>query len=250
MTVGIISPMKEEIALLVELLDNVQEEKQRNITFYKGERNNHTCIVAWAADWGKVAISAVTQCMLDRYEIDHVILTGVAGAINEKLNVGDIIICTDTLQHDFQVAQGIIDMSVNTFEVSVRGKKIFQTDEKMRQLLHKAATEFVEKDHPSHQSFQELGKPVITYGRVLSGDQVISDDKLSAYLRKELDGDCVEMEGAAVAQVCEINDIPFSIFRIVSDKADHSMHIDFPGFVKNFGAFYTSNIVVKLLDMM
>ena len=155
------------------------------------------------------------QILADTFHADAIINTGIAGSLKNEINIGDIVLSTDAIQHDmdaqgFGYAPGVIPQ----MEVSD-----FQADEKLIELAKKCCAEVC----PDIQVFT---------GRVVSGDQFISDKKKKEWLSSQFEGLCAEMEGAAIAQAAYLNKVPFVILRAISDKADDSATMDYPTFEK------------------
>jgi adenosylhomocysteine nucleosidase len=209
--IGIIGAMKEEIALLLEQMEQVQISEKAKIQFLEGLFYNQKVVVC-KSGVGKVNAAAATQILIDTFGVDAIIFTGVAGAVDPLLNVGDIVIASELLQHDMDVtALGFPRGTIPFEEVSM-----FVTDDKLRQAAINASNELF----PGH----------VHIGRILSGDQFIASRDTVAKLRSELQGSCTEMEGAAVAQVCAMNNIPQVVIRSMSDKADGSAEVNFAQF--------------------
>jgi len=208
---ALIGAMKEEIDLLLEHMDNVTETTKAGITYREGSFYGKQVVVCMTGV-GKVNAAVCTQILIDRFGVEAVIFTGVAGALDPGLDIGDIVMSTECMQHDMDVTplgypRGVIpyaDMSV------------FPAD---AQLLRIAAVS-CEKLYPGR------GKQ----GRVLSGDQFVASREIVAMLHQELQGVCTEMEGASVAQVCAMNGVPYVVLRSMSDKADGSAHANFAEF--------------------
>jgi adenosylhomocysteine nucleosidase len=210
-TIGIMGAMQEEIELLLARLGNRLTEQHAGIAYHRGEFQGRK-VVLTRSGVGKVNAAVCTQILIDRYSVDAIIFTGVAGALDPALNIGDIVISTSSVQHDVDVtALGFPRGTIPYQEVS---------------------------DYPSDKALialaEEAGKKVYPgrclKGKVLSGDQFIADRAAVKGLYNELGGACTEMEGASVAQVCYMNDIPHVIIRSMSDKADGSAHVNFAEF--------------------
>ena len=162
---------------------------------------------------GKVNMAICTQILVNIYGVDMLINTGVAGGLYKDINVGDIVISSDALQHDFDVTGlGYKKSVIPGMETSV-----FTADTELVEMA-KEACEIV---NPEIQCF---------VGRVVTGDQFISDNGTKAALVKDYDGYCAEMEGASMAQVATLNKIPFVIIRAISDKADNSAPVAYETF--------------------
>ncbi|MCC3372959.1 5'-methylthioadenosine/adenosylhomocysteine nucleosidase [Cohnella sp. REN36] len=209
--IGIIGAMQEEIDLLLEHLEDTVEMKRSGIPYYTGSLNGKKVVIC-KSGVGKVNAAVCTQVLIDRFNAVQVIFTGVAGALDPVLDIGDIVISTSSMQHDVDVtplgfARGVIPyQNVSEWPADA--------------VLVKAAVEAGEKVFPGH----------CKTGKVLSGDQFIADRDVVRQLHEELGGTCTEMEGAAVAQVCALNEVPYVVIRSMSDKADGSADVNFAEF--------------------
>jgi adenosylhomocysteine nucleosidase len=213
MKIGIIGAMDEEIALYKEGMDLVREVGKAGITYYEGTWEGKD-VVLCKCGVGKVNASVCTQILIDAFAVDAVLFTGVAGALHPELEIGDIVVSTDCQHHDMDVtALGFPRGTIPFSDVS-----IFRADEKLIDAAVKASKQVTE------------GKTMT--GRILSGDQFIASRDTVRELHDTMKGACTEMEGAAVAQVCVMNDVPFVVIRSMSDKADGSAHVNFPEFTK------------------
>lgn len=230
MVIGIIGAMNEEIELMKEEMDIKSETKIASITFYSGTMGNHK-IVLCKSGVGKVNAALTTQILIDHFQTEKIIFTGVAGALDPSLNVGDIVISTSALQHDIDASplgfkRGEIPMFEHTSD--------FPADVSLIELATKAS--------------EQLNIQVIK-GRVLSGDQFIASQELVQELQDTFAGACVEMEGSAVAQVAMLNDIPYVIIRSISDKANGEAKMSFNEFVE-VAAKQSNFIVQAMLEHM
>ena len=209
---GIIGAMDEEVSKLKEIMEDVSIMQRASMDFYKGTMSGKDVVVV-RSGIGKVNAGICTQILIDEYGVDAVVNTGIAGSLNADINIGDIVLSTDTLQHDmdatgFGYEPGIIPR----METSV-----FEADGRLRMV----AKECCERVNPDISVFE---------GRVGSGDQFISDKDKKSYILNQFHGYCTEMEGAAIAQAAYLNRIPFLIIRAISDKADDSATEDYPTF--------------------
>jgi adenosylhomocysteine nucleosidase len=209
--IGIIGAMKEEIELFHEQMGQASLSNKANIQFHEGLFHGKS-VVLCKSGVGKVNAAVTTQILIDAYGVEAIIFTGVAGAVDPKLNVGDIVVSSESMQHDMDVTALGFPIGTIPFEET----SLFVSDDRLRDLATHAST--------------ELFPGRVAVGRVLSGDQFIADRDKVAKLHSELNGVCTEMEGAAVAQVCAMNSIPHVIIRSMSDKADGSAHVNFAEF--------------------
>lgn len=210
-TIGIIGAMQEEVKLLLEHMDNPQAEQHAGLTYHKGTLHGRKVVVTQSGV-GKVNAAVCTQVLVDRFGADAVLFTGVAGAVDPELNIGDIVISTSCLQHDVDVTA----LGFKRGEIPYQAVSEYPSDEALVKLAQAVGD----------QAFPGRCRK----GRVLSGDQFIADRAVVKALYEELGGTCTEMEGAAVAQVCHMNGIPHVIIRSMSDKADGSAHVNFTEF--------------------
>lgn len=208
--IGIIGAMAEEIELLHEHVKVAAKVVQAGITFYEGMLHGKEVIYC-KSGVGKVNAAVCTQLLLQR-GATCVLFTGVAGALDPQLNIGDIVISTSCLQHDMDCSA--LGYARGTIPFQARSE--FAADE---QLIEFAAAA-CERRLPGRS----------LKGKVLSGDQFIASRETVEMLHTSFQGACAEMEGAAVAQVCDMNGIPFVVIRSMSDKADGSAHVNFPEF--------------------
>ncbi|MBB6671122.1 5'-methylthioadenosine/adenosylhomocysteine nucleosidase [Cohnella nanjingensis] len=209
--IGIIGAMQEEIDLLLEHLDDAVELKRSGIRYLAGSLHGKQVVIC-KSGVGKVNAAVCTQVLIDRFNASKVIFTGVAGALDPSLEIGDIVISTSSMQHDMDVtplgyARGVIPYQA-------------ESEWPAGQALVQLAVAAGEKVFPGH----------CKTGKVLSGDQFIADRAVVRQLHEELNGTCTEMEGAAVAQVCAMNEVPYVVIRSMSDKADGSADVNFAEF--------------------
>lgn len=225
---GIIGAMEIEVNRIKEQMEDVSVTDKAGMSFFEGKWNGNDVVVV-RSGIGKVNAAVCAQILADTFHADAIINTGIAGSLKNEINIGDIVLSTDAIQHDmdaqgFGYAPGVIPQ----MEVSD-----FQADEKLIELAKKCCAEVC----PDIQVFT---------GRVVSGDQFISDKKKKEWLSSQFEGLCAEMEGAAIAQAAYLNHVPFLIIRAISDKADDSATMDYP----EFEAMAAENSVKLLADIV
>ncbi|MFV0466401.1 MAG: 5'-methylthioadenosine/adenosylhomocysteine nucleosidase [Lachnospiraceae bacterium] len=209
---GIIGAMPQEVEQLKEKMTDVNITKKASMEFYRGILEGTETVVVQAGI-GKVNAACCTQLLLDLFEVDAVINTGIAGSLQAKIDIGDIVLSTDTVEHDVDVtAFGHAPGKIPGMQV-----QMFPCSKELRELA-KISCEAVNTDIHVHE------------GRVVSGDQFISSHEKKAWLTATFDGCCTEMEGAAIAHAAYLNEVPCLIVRAISDKADDSAHVDYPAF--------------------
>ena len=210
--IGIIGAMEEEVRELIEDMTECEVQEKASMKFYKGQLYGKEAVVVQSGI-GKVNAGICTQILADLFHVDAVINTGIAGSLKAEINIGDIVISTDAVQHDmdatgFGYKPGVIPrMETSCFKADPT--------------LVRAAKAACEKAVPEIQAFT---------GRIVSGDQFISDRAVKNRILAQFGGMCTEMEGAAIAQAAYLNKIPFVIIRAISDKADDSAVVDYPAF--------------------
>ena len=238
--IGIISAMPEEMDALLNELKNSSVQEKGMRTYYIGALFG-TDVVLVFSRWGKVAAAATSTQLINDFNPTEIIFTGVAGGITKTINIGDIVIGNELYQHDLD-AQPFYKQ----FEVPILKKLSFKTVNNTE--LISAAEKFLDNYHlfiepPIAKEF-DISNPKTIYGDIASGDQFISNLEKINELNKLLPTvTCVEMEGASVAQVCYEYDVPFSIIRIISDKANDNAHIDFAKFMKDIASKYALGIL-------
>lgn len=209
---GIIGAMDEEVAKIKEHMERVEERTIASMNFLKGTVKGHPVVVV-RSGIGKVNAAICTQILADVYGVDAVINTGIAGSLNADINIGDIVLSTDALEHDMDA----VAFGYPVGQIPRMDTLSFTADEKLR----KIAKETCERVNTDVSVFE---------GRVVSGDQFISDKAKKEWLVENFAGYCTEMEGAAIAHAAYLNGIPFLIIRAISDKADDSASVDYPAF--------------------
>ena len=212
--IGIIGAMELEVEELKSLLQDVKVTSRAGMDFYQGSLGGAQVVIV-RCGIGKVNAALCVQILADVFHVTHVINTGVAGSLNAVLDIGDILISVDAVHHDMDVsplgyAPGIVPQMAESF---------FKADERLVNLAWDVC--------------QEVNPDVsVLKGRVVSGDQFIAKKEVKERLINTFHGDCAEMEGAAIAHGCYLNQIPLVIIRAISDKADDSAELDYPTFEK------------------
>ena len=209
---GIIGAMEVEVKELREMMENPQAQTVAGMTFYQGTIKGKEVVVV-RSGIGKVNAGICSQILVDRYNVEGIINTGIAGSLKNEINIGDIVLATVAVQHDVDAT----GFGYPLGEIPQMGIKEFPADEKLRAL----AEECSKKANPDIQVF---------CGRVASGDQFISSKEKTNWISANFDAFCTEMEGAAIAQAAYLNNIPYLVVRAISDKADDSANMDYSEF--------------------
>jgi adenosylhomocysteine nucleosidase len=238
MLTAIISALPEEQAGLTHLLLNkeqaahISRRLQTGLTL--GLIHQKPVILALAGV-GKVAAATTATMLIERFKVQRIIFTGVAGAVASHVNVGDVVVGSEYLQHDMDASP-----LFPRFEIPYTGISRYRGDAKLIAMISEALRA---------DSMPATGlKPFqIHQGLIISGDRFVSSSSEVQALRNALpDALCVEMEGAAIAQVCHDYQIPFAAIRSISDKADDTAHVDFPKFVNEVAG----PLAVKFVDAL
>jgi len=213
MAIGIIGAMELEVAGLIEKLENRSLITAAGLKLYQGRLVNQPVVVV-RSGIGKANAAMCAQILIDRFPVTALINTGVAGGVNPKAAIGDVVVATHAVQHDFDVtALGYDPGQIPGLETSS-----FPADPQLRLTAIAAAHKI-------------LGVERVHSGIVASGDQFIASSEQKQRLEQKFNAFCAEMEGAAIAQVAYLNRIPYCIIRIISDQADASAPKDFGSFV-------------------
>lgn len=209
--IGIIGAMKIEIDGIKALMENEITVNLSGIEFVKGEIMGKTVVTA-VCGIGKVFSAVCAQTMILGFQPDVIINTGVAGTLTDELSIGDVAVAKDVVQHD-------IDTTALGDEPGlISGLNIvyIQTDEKITKILSKSVEQLGIKNK---------------LGTIATGDCFINDNEKKQSIVKKFSAIACEMEGGAIAQVCCINKVPFSVIRAISDGGDEKSHVDYQNFL-------------------
>ena len=207
---GIIVAENEECKAIIDVLEKINIKKIYDLEFVLGIINNVN-IVLVKSGVGKVNAARTTQILIDNFDIDFILNVGSAGSTNDELDIGDVIVASKVVQHDF--------------DVTAFGRE--------RGFIPDVGKYFICKEIFVNKLINlNIANINLKSGVVASGDQFILDVKVKDNIVSEFGADCVEMEGAAVAQVCYMSNKPFCIIRSISDKPNGNNHIDFNEFLK------------------
>lgn len=230
-TIGIIGAMDEEIIYIKEKMDIITAKNVIGLDFFVGRMFGKNVVIV-RSGIGKVNAAICTQVLIDHFAVDYVVNVGVAGAVYKKLNIGDIVISSDAVQHD-------IDTTVFGDAIGViprMSESYFKADEELIKIARKAGSEL-------------SSNAGIFVGRIASGDQFISNVEEKARIWDTVGGYCAEMEGAAIAHTCYLNKIPFVVIRSISDNADNKATISYEQFVP-VAAKNSGELVEKILEVI
>jgi len=211
---GIIAAMKEEMQEIENIMTEKESQVIYELNFIKG-KINHTDVVLVEAGIGKVNAARTTQLLIDNFNIDAIINVGSAGSSNDELDIGDIVIGSKIVQHDFDITafghpKGYIS-NVGQY---------MQSDSELIEKMEDTISKLQDKEFK------------IKIGTIASGDIFCTELKMKEKIRSKFNSDAIEMEGAAIAQVCKLDNIPFLVIRSISDKPNGKNHITFDEFLE------------------
>ena len=212
--IGIIGAMELEVETLKSKMNVVKTTKKANMEFFEGTLNGVEVVIV-RSGIGKVNAGICTQILADLFDVTHIINTGIAGSLKAEINIGDIVVSTDAVEHDMDVSA----LGDPVGQVPRMDTLAFPADEHLIRLA-KAANE---KVNPDIHTF---------VGTVASGDQFIASQEAKDKIVNNFHAYCTEMEGAAIAHAAYLNKVSYVIIRAISDKADNSAHVDYPEFEK------------------
>ena len=227
--IGIIGAMDEEVSSLKAAMDLDRKETVESMEFFVGKLGGCDVVVVQCG-MGKVNAGTCAQLLITKFNARAVINTGVGGSLDNTLDIGDFVVSVDAVQHDFDVSH----IGFQKGEIPYTGKYAFEADKALRQKAVDAIT-------------KSTNGVKIYEGRVCSGDQFVYTSAQKDAITSAFGGMCCEMEGAAIAQVCYLNDVPFVIIRAISGKADGSSSMDYEEFKKK-AAERSSAAVLFLLE--
>lgn len=234
---AIVGAMHDELRALLDHMPDERPVLRARREFWVGHLAGHEVVVVLSGI-GKVAAATTATLLLGEFEVDRIVFTGTAGGLGAAVRVGDVVVADALLQHDMDASP-----LFPRHQVPLYGVDRFATDAAMSQALAAAARLMLAQAG-------EAGARVHR-GLVVSGDRFVSQRAENDALRERLpDALAVEMEGAALAQVCHDFGVPFAVVRTVSDRADDTAHLDFNQFVAEVASRYTLAIVQHYLHSL
>lgn len=228
MRIGIIGAMQVEVDYLKGRLRDAQVSSHAGREFCEGTLGGVPVVIVQCGV-GKVNAASCAQVLADLFDVTHIVNTGVAGSLNNALNIGDVLVSVDAVHHDVDAT----NFGYEPGEVPGIGTASFEADAALRQ----AAVEAVHAVAPEIAALE---------GRVASGDRFVREDVDKQAIKERFHADCCEMEGCSIAQTAWLNGIPFVIVRAISDKADGSSAVEYPVFERQ-AAEHCARIVEYLV---
>lgn len=236
--IGLMSAMQEELALLLQAMPDEQRVTVAGRDYWQGHWQGRP-VVAVLSRIGKVAAATTATALIERFGVGQIVFTGVAGGIGPEVRVGDVVLANALVQHDMDASP-----LFPRHEVPLYGRSRFPTDTALSAGLARAAQAVLAQvaAHVGQEAVSEfaLHAPRLHTGLIASGDRFVSTTAEGRALQQALpDALAVEMEGAAVAQVCADYGVPFAALRTISDRADDDAHADFSRFIQKVASHYS-----------
>ncbi len=241
-TTAIVTAMQEELRALLPMLREPRRLELGGRIFHAGLMHGRPVVLV-RSGIGKVAAATTAALLIQAFEAEQLVFTGVAGGLGAGVRVGDVVVARELIQHDMDASP-----LFPRFEVPLTGRARFPVDAALADALRIAAlhclNHALENVGETHLADFGIDSPLVHEGLVASGDRFVATAAGSAALREALpDALAVEMEGAAFAQVCADFGRPFAVLRCISDRADDDAHADFNRFIAEVAAVYTREIV-------
>jgi adenosylhomocysteine nucleosidase len=244
---GIMGAMPEEIDGLLNIMDDIKKSEFGRRNFYSGKINGKPVVVVYSR-WGKVAAATTVSALIHKFSINSLLFTGVAGSLDPSLQIGDIVLAKRTLQHDMNGSPLFA-----RYEIPQLDRSWFETDEAMNGNAERSIKAILDSSrlHKEFSSEQlerfSIKAPTFHKGDVISGDQFIAGKAHKQQLVNDHPNVlCVEMEGAAVGQVCFEHGIPYALIRTISDTADDHSPVDFTSFIREIASQYSVEIIREM----
>ncbi len=224
--IAIMGAMPEEIAPLLEKVENVKKVDYANNSYYEATYRGKELVIAYSKI-GKVFSTLTAATLIEKFGCSVLLFSGVAGAINPSLKIGDLIIAKKLCQHD-------LDISIfgHDFGYVPEGAKFVESDEKLREIA---------KDVASKNNLS------VIEGTIATGDQFVASNERKEFISKNFQADALEMEGASVAVVCDALKVPFFILRAISDTANDDAGVDFDEFMVS-SAKISANFILDMVE--
>ncbi|MFG5778904.1 5'-methylthioadenosine/adenosylhomocysteine nucleosidase [Comamonas sp. J-3] len=247
MTIAILSALPQEQAGIANLLTELSITDHASRRYTCGKLHGHAVVLALSGI-GKVAAASTAATLMERFGVRAIVFTGVAGGLGEGVQVGDVVVASSYVQHDMDASP-----IFPRYEAPGYGRARFDCDAAWSAQLARAVQRCVEEEAAAWTAKLGLPAPRMHQGLIVSGDRFVSSAAEVRVLQSSLHAAglhamAVEMEGAAVAQVCADHAVPFAAMRSISDRADDSAHMDFPRFISTVSSRYAQHIIGSLLQ--
>ena len=247
--IALVSAMHEELAAVLARMPDEQKTVVAGREFWVGHWHGHE-VVAVLSRIGKVAAATTATTLIERFGVTRMVFTGVAGGLASHVHVGDVVVAHDFIQHDMDASP-----LFPRHQVPLTGMTRFPADPALSHALSHAALKALQDvvaTLPQHEWLNiDLRAARVHQGLVVSGDRFVSQTSESQALQRDLpDALAVEMEGAAIAQVCHDYGVPLAAVRTISDRADDAAHVDFPRFIQTIASRYSVAVLDRLLSTL
>jgi adenosylhomocysteine nucleosidase len=242
---AIVAALHDELASVLALMPDEQKQVIGGRAFWVGHLHGQD-VVAVLSGIGKVAAATTATLLIQRFDVNRIVFTGVAGGLGPGVKVGDVVLARSLLQHDMDASP-----LFPRHEVPLYGRSRFDADSALTDALELACERMLHSlpqqlDSETVSAFS-LQAPRLHQGLLISGDRFVATTAESLALQRELpDALAVEMEGAAFAQVCHDFGVPLAVVRTISDRADDAAHVDFPKFLREVASRYSGAVVEAL----
>ncbi len=252
-TLAILSALAQEQQGLLAQLTNPVCVTRAGRDFWRGSWQGHGVVLA-LSKIGKVAAATTTTTLIEAFGASRVIFTGVAGGVGPGVQVGDVVVATEFVQHDMDASP-----IFPRYQMPLYGRALFPCDAALTALLleatHASLADVNVHEKEAEARYSQGSKRGVHAGLIASGDRFVSGAAEALVLQQALSGAgfvplAVEMEGAAVAQVCFDYGVPFAAVRTISDRADDQAHVDFPRFVTEVASRYALSIIQNLMHRL
>jgi adenosylhomocysteine nucleosidase len=247
--IALVSAMHEELAAVLARMPDEQKTVVAGREFWVGHWHGHE-VVAVLSRIGKVAAATTTTALIERFGVSRIVFTGVAGGLAPHVNVGDVVVAREFIQHDMDASP-----LFPRHEVPLTGMTRFAADIALSDALAAAAPLALQDMLASLPQAEwlnlDLTNAQVHQGLIASGDRFVSQTTESQVLQRDLpDALAVEMECAAMAQVCHDYGVPMAAVRTISDRADDAAHVDFPRFIQSIASRYSVAVLDRLLSAL
>jgi adenosylhomocysteine nucleosidase len=247
--IALVSAMREELAAVLARMPDEQKTTVAGREFWVGHWHGHE-VVAVLSRIGKVAAASTATTLIERFGVSRMVFTGVAGGLAPQVNVGDVVVAREFIQHDMDASP-----LFPRHEVPLTGMTRFPADAALSNALVVAASlamqDMLANLPQSEWLNMDLSKAQVHQGLIASGDRFVSQTLESQALQHELpDALAVEMECAAIAQVCHDYGVPLAVVRTISDRADDAAHVDFARFIQSIASRYSVAVLDRLLPTL
>jgi adenosylhomocysteine nucleosidase len=243
---AIVAALHDELASVLALMPDEQKQVVGGREFWVGHLHGQD-VVAVLSGIGKVAAATTATLLIERFGINRIVFTGVAGGLGPGVKVGDVVLARSFLQHDMDASP-----LFPRHEVPGYGRSVFEADAGLADALELACERMLHRlplqlGASTVEAFS-LQAPRLHQGLLISGDRFVATTAESAALQRELpEALAVEMEGAAFAQVCHDFGVPLAVVRTISDRADDAAHVDFPRFLREVASRYSGALIDELM---